>query len=152
MSNDPTGPSGPGQQVPPPPLPGMRAEDAALLPPGLATWDKVWKPFVDEHEIWWRRMERPGDPVYTLPEAVIDVLAEEQATPAAEGHRATRSLITEQDAEAERAFRKVCEGFSKDTVGVWMGRPIKYPFLGRAKDILNFPDDLIDWFCRQNKM
>jgi hypothetical protein len=104
-----TGPWGTGDQV---------------AAPGFRDWRPHWQGFLRSHAAWWARFGAE-QPVYSLPEAVIDALGER--TPAAgEGHRERRPVITEEEREAERLFRKCCQTFSPSVVGVWHGQPVRY--------------------------
>jgi hypothetical protein len=90
-------------------------------------WDGVWKAFVKKYRGWWDRVGGDG-PVYILPEEIIESLAK-GIEPSDSDHRASKPLITMEDARAERVFLRVCKRYQSTTAGVWDGQPINYPLL-----------------------
>ncbi len=66
-------------------------------------------------------------PAYVLPENLVDALCEEKRAQG-DGYRSKR-LLTEPDEKAERDFTAACKTFLPDTVGVWRGQPVRYPYL-----------------------
>ena len=83
--------------------------------------------FRSNYEKWFARF-RETDPLYSLPKAVISVLA-------GKDHRG-KQLIGESDASAELAFSLLCERFT--AVGFWASDPIVYECLRP----LNRPPDV----------
>lgn len=126
------------------------AEDQAVQLPGFRAWDEFWMPIVNSHRGWW---DRHGDfePVYCLPEAVIEALVPHvPAIRDTQGSRPKKALIAKSDADAERAFGWACRGFAPDTVGVWLGAPIRYPGLTAAEVTLNLPPEIAEQFSQIN--
>jgi hypothetical protein len=68
--------------------------------------------------------------VYALPGPVVDALSRLGEVRGGRP-RAGKRLLSEDEAEAEHAFRSACEGFAPDVVVVWGGRPVHYPPLAR---------------------
>jgi hypothetical protein len=96
---------------------------------GIREWSACWETFLAAHAAWWSPLEG-GGPVYTLPEEVVDALSEFDEVRDGR-HRARKRVLSEDEAEAEHAFRSACEGFAPDVVGVWGGRPVHYPPFAR---------------------
>ena len=102
-----------------------RPKPGILLPPD--TWSGPWASFVEEHHAWWGRCGGHG-PVYALTNKLIDVLVRD--VPSADsGHRSSKSLISDEDAEAKHEFIQVCRNFSVVVIGVCGGRTVDYPLL-----------------------
>jgi hypothetical protein len=140
--------------------PSLGARGAALGPVGGALFrggQPQWDKFQRAHGAWWSRLDA-GRPVYCLPEEVVERLSLRTAsegqpvywsseevkgrlpsrTPSADlaGPRLYR-VITEEEAEAERAFCHCCQSFSPLTVGVWRDQLIRYEPLGSSPPSLS---------------
>jgi hypothetical protein len=101
------------------------------------SWQKLGKEFLDRHREWYESL---GDgPVYALPEEVIAAL---ESPLRGSGHRRrpSRALIGPRDADAERAFAKICREHRRATVGGWNGGPIDYPLLGEFGSVADQVD------------
>lgn len=132
MKNDPSShPDSDQTALPPVPEHPVGGELAVPLS-GTRFWCDHWNPFVNAHPEWWNR-HGDHEPVYSLPEPVTEALAKyEPAIRDKKGSRPKKALITGGDADAERAFHQACREYAPDTVGVWMGTPIRYPALAPA--------------------
>jgi hypothetical protein len=80
------------------------------------SWDEGWADFRSDHPGWPAAADT-GEPLYCLPDAVIDRLAGGRGGPPFAGDAA----------EAERAFAVLCD--YHDAVGCWCGQPVKCPYL-----------------------
>jgi hypothetical protein len=96
-------------------------------------WRARWESFLADHSEWWGRAPHP-DPVYWLPEQVVDRLAR-TVTSEGKAHRDRPALLTPAEANAEHAFRKCCLSFGGSVVGVWEGTPVSYEPLARLPSV-----------------
>jgi hypothetical protein len=78
-----------------------------------------WQAFLSSHPSW-RAAVRPTEPLYCLPEPVLDVLARPRGQ--------SPAVLAEAEARAERAFTALCRKYR--AVGCWPDRPIAYDLLG----------------------
>jgi len=97
------------------------------MPTPKPSWVERWNVFLSQHGSWWPRFAGQG-PVYCLPKGVIGVLR--------------REFLDNDDSEAELAFRSLCRGRSRTTIGVWNEQPIDYP-LPFDLDRLQVSDDYL---------
>jgi len=111
-------------------------------------WSQIWSQFLKRHESWWnRRVDQPQEPVYTLPKFVVTALSAESKKIG--NNRATKRLLSATDEQAENSFRKSCESFLKDTVGVWRDQPVRYPYLFDVEPNLGVDDKQIRMLMEQ---
>jgi hypothetical protein len=97
---------------------------------GTRVWSIPWKDFCSRCAGWWSRV-RSDDPVYAVPETVIDELVR-GTKGVGKQIRGRRPLLSPEKAEAERAFLAACLAYAPDTVGVWDGRPVQYPLFRKT--------------------
>lgn len=86
-------------------------------------WQNALAAFRTKHNNWWQRVSREN-PVYTLPEEVV--LALEGGCSRSSRRRSRKSLIEDDDAEAERDFVALCDSYFMPVVGVWGNRPLVF--------------------------
>jgi hypothetical protein len=97
------------------------------MPAPKPKWIQRWELFLSQHRLWWSRFASQGT-VYWLPKGVISALRGE--------------FLDNDDTEAELAFRSLCRGRSRTTIGVWSEQPIDYP-LPFDLDRLRVSDDYL---------
>ncbi len=103
-----------------------RPDQGCGLPP-LDGWPRVWTDFTCRYPAWVTERLAGGEPVYRLPNEVVDHLADPT--------RLTKKknlspIFTTAQADAERAFTHLCRIYLPDVVGVWNDRPVRYGLLG----------------------
>src|SRR5947209_8710069 len=84
-------------------------------------WQNRWQGFLARHGTWWNSQAQ-REPVYGLPEPVVDELAGTVTSVSTE-HRSRRAALTPEEASAEHGFRECCLGYSPSAVGVWDNPP-----------------------------
>lgn len=95
-------------------------------------WYFLWNRFKETHSEWWKRRD-PRQPVYLLPEKVLDALTT-TADPALR-KKPRAPVLCKQEYDAELAFLKCCQKFGPDVVGVWNDQPISYALLGSEPNV-----------------
>jgi hypothetical protein len=104
-----------------------RHPDKGMDESAIPTWQSRWKTFLRKHRSWWSQFSE-GQPTYTLPKEIVDALSRS----ASETGRKPVSppVIGEKQAEAEHAFRTLCQERSTASVGVWRDETVQYDLLG----------------------
>lgn len=109
------------------------------------SWDELWTEFLasDANRGWWDHVRADGCPVYTIRPEVVRSLAEP-------GKR-TKPAFSAEDAQVEIAFHDTCMGYSRGTVAVAGGIPVRTPLedkpmslvrlLRRYRHIVPWADD-----------
>src|SRR5262245_52545577 len=104
-----------------PPSPEGRPPTASAVNPGeqlvstrmegaVRAWQPHWQHFLKSHPAW-GNCAPPCDPVYGLPEEVVNHLAP-TVNGAGRRQRTSPVFLTSAEAEVERAFRECCLEFS----------------------------------------
>ncbi|MDR3633348.1 MAG: hypothetical protein P4L84_05885 [Isosphaeraceae bacterium] len=92
-------------------------------------WRSRWEGFLDQHPDWRDRANR-ADPIYALPEMVINDLARSAHSSAVtKGGPPAKTFISQDAAGAELDFLDLCRETSASCVAVLNGLPLEYPFL-----------------------
>jgi hypothetical protein len=116
------GPRSPSSKMSQPPNGGTRRnapeKDEARSLVGQE-WATALAEFCSQHVDWWSHWGS-GGPVYHLPKEIIDELSPK------EGNR-KRTVLSAEEAAAERAFLVLCQRAGHNAVGVWGDRQVRYP-------------------------
>ena len=94
------------------------------------TWNAPLGRFVTENAEWCeaiRTVQTSTEPLYWIPGELINSLSKIVSN--ASGSK--RAILSAQEVRAENAFRYVCQGYLKSTIGIQEGLPIIY-ILGNA--------------------
>lgn len=91
----------------------------------VRNWADVWRPFVQRHAGWWKRVCEHGA-VYAVPRAITNILSSTTA-PTEGARRGGRSWLTPEEGAAEGAFYDVCSRFDTRCIGVRDELPLIYP-------------------------
>ena len=116
---------------------------------GVRQWLDGWPDFQEQHGEWLGTLRDP-DVLYVLEPELIEFLKTPKRVPRPGAHsgddlwRELPALLSEEQAEAERALHDLCADHRPDCVGVAYGAPVLYTFLGAPLPYPEMTEDDID--------